>query len=248
MSQTKTTVTAVTKEKTKLLEKLSMLWTVVSVLFSAGFTVFGLFSKWGKSTYWYVMFAVLAAYFVIFILFIILSARRDKKKFEFPLSQPPQNSADSENEKAGLSNGAESEIQTQAADAQRAGLTGFSKFPKKRKKKTRKRIKALKSGLAILKGISNILYIVMTITIMAGAASMNDAHSVFSWIVISVALLLAVLWLSFKITLLVIKTVLPRLVRKNTYAVYNVINGKVQESERLNRIIKKFSDKHRKEQ
>lgn len=238
---TKTTVTATTKQKIKFLEKLSMFWTVVSVIFSAGFTVFALFSKWGRSAYSYILIAVLAAYFLIFIVFIVLSARHDKKKLEFS-DEPTEGAELNENDAGGAVT-----VKKNAEAPCPSNAKPLTAFERKVRKNTKKRIKALKSGLAILKGVSNVLYIIMTITVMAGAVSMNDAHSVFSWIVVSVSLLLAVGWLVFKTTLIILKSLIPKIVRKNTYAVYSVINGKVQEHERLNKFIKKVSDKYRKE-
>ncbi len=64
--------------KRSILQKLSILWTIVSVLFSIGFMFFGLFSKWGNTKYFFVLLSIVCAYIVIFIVFIWFLTKKDK--------------------------------------------------------------------------------------------------------------------------------------------------------------------------
>ncbi len=105
-----------------------------------------------------------------------------------------------------------------------------------------------KSGLSIIKSLLNLLYVVMTITVMVGAASMIDVHAVFAWIVIVISLVFSVLKLSFGIALLVFKRIiLPKMAKKGSYTLYSVVGGKVTESKRINGLLKKLSAKFKKE-
>lgn len=216
--------TVTVKQKTTILQKLSLAWTILSVLFSIGFMVFGIVSKWGDTRIIIVLIAIIAAYILIFSLFIFLSFKHDKKMLLLKSSGDINSIDNKEKER----------LEKQYA---------------KNNKKVVRRMADLKSGLSILKAVMNILYIVMTMAVMASAWGMRDIHSVFAWIVIALSLLLAALSLVFKLaTLILKKVVLPRIAKKGTYTVYHVIDGKIQEKKKLNNVLKKLTDKYKKEE
>lgn len=235
VDSTMATVAVKAKSKISIMEKLSFVWTILSVLFSTAFMIFAIAKQWGNSKYLFVLLGIICAYIVVFV--VIISIRNALAKRKGELQKHEQESIESKN--------LTETTTTVKVDTE-------PKIEKSARKKGLKRTKVLlkdyKSGLGLLKALMNLLYIVMTITVMVGAASMRGENNIVAWISISISLVLALLTLSFKIATLVLKKMLPRIARKGVYTLYEVVNGKVQEKKRTNKIVAKLTQKYTKKE
>ncbi|MDD4839904.1 MAG: hypothetical protein PHE93_04450 [Clostridia bacterium] len=218
VSETKSNTIVSTRQKISILEKLSFAWTILSVLFSTGFVIFAILTQWGATQYSYILLGIICLYIVVFASIIAIRAARGKKKQNLLMLE-----AQSENE------GKASAL--------------LQKENSKRLKRTKKMLKDYKSGINILKAMTNFLFIVMTIILMCSAVSMRGTNSLIAWASVSVSLLLSLLSLTFKIATFAVKKTLPYIAKKGTYSLYEVIDGKVKEKTRTNKMIQKFKNK-----
>ncbi len=68
------------KDKIAVFKKLSLAWTVISLVFSTAFLVYSIFSKFGNPVYRYVSIAALGAYVLIFVVLFVFAVLGKKKK------------------------------------------------------------------------------------------------------------------------------------------------------------------------
>lgn len=68
------------KDKIAVFKKLSLAWTIISLVFSTAFLVYSIFSKFGNPVYRYVSIAALGAYVLIFVVLFVFAVLGKKKK------------------------------------------------------------------------------------------------------------------------------------------------------------------------
>ena len=254
IESTKSSVIVKAKNKIGLLEKLSFAWTIISVLFSTGFMIFAVATRWGNSKYIYILLGIICAYIFVFVLIIALRNVFAKKKFEVQnfndkeensVAQTSGDSNPQQNESILQQVSKNSELQSLQKEGSNQNNNTEKKIDNKRLRQTKKLLNDYKSGLSILKALTNLLYIIMTITVMFSAASMRGVNGIAAWVTIIISLVLAILTLSFKISTIVLKKMLPSIARKGMYTVYEVIDGKVKERARTNKFIANLTKKYK---
>lgn len=68
------------KDKIAVFKKLSLAWTIISLVFSTAFLIYSIFSKFGNPVYRYVSIAALGAYVLIFVVLFVFAVLGKKKK------------------------------------------------------------------------------------------------------------------------------------------------------------------------
>lgn len=68
------------KDKIAVFQKLSLAWTIISLLFSTAYLIYSVFTKFGNPVYRYVSFGALGIYALIFLSLLIFAVEGKKKK------------------------------------------------------------------------------------------------------------------------------------------------------------------------
>ena len=110
-------------------------------------------------------------------------------------------------------------------------------FASEGKKKKRMLLKTYKTGIAVFKGILNIVYCALTITVLLYSFSGSEAEKILSWIITIATLIFAVLSIVFKIVVLILSNLIPKLAKLGAQAAKEAIEEKINESPTLTQVV-----------
>ncbi len=110
-------------------------------------------------------------------------------------------------------------------------------FASEGKKKKRMLLKTYKTGIAVFKGILNIVYCALTITVLLYSFSGSETEKILSWIITIATLVFAVLSIVFKIVVLILSNLIPKLAKLGAQAAKEAIEEKINESPTLTQVV-----------
>ena len=110
-------------------------------------------------------------------------------------------------------------------------------FASEGKKKKRMLLKTYKTGIAVFKGILNVVYCTLTITVLLYSFSGSETERILSWVVTIATLVFAVLSIVFKIVVLILSNLIPKLAKLGAQAAKEAIEEKINESPTLTQVV-----------
>lgn len=110
-------------------------------------------------------------------------------------------------------------------------------FASEGKKKKRMLLKTYKTGIAVFKGILNVVYCTLTITVLLYSFSGSETERILSWVITIATLVFAVLSIVFKIVVLILSNLIPKLAKLGAQAAKEAIEEKINESPTLTQVV-----------
>lgn len=110
-------------------------------------------------------------------------------------------------------------------------------FASEGKKKKRMLLKTYKTGIAVFKGILNVVYCSLTITVLLYSFSGSETERILSWVITIATLVFAVLSIVFKIVVLILSNLIPKLAKLGAQAAKEAIEEKINESPTLTQVV-----------
>ena len=98
-------------------------------------------------------------------------------------------------------------------------------------------LKTYKTGIAVFKGILNVVYCSLTITVLLYSFSGSETERILSWVVTIATLVFAVLSIVFKIVVLILSNLIPKLAKLGAQAAKEAIEEKINESPTLTQVV-----------
>ncbi len=212
------------EQKITVLENLSFLWTVISVLFSTSFFVYSLTKKWISSAYFAIVMVVVLLYVVLFLFALALQIKSRNKKLQIKIE------------------GHEIVANEKLLDNQQK-----NEICKKEDGKTKRLFKFYKKGMKWLKIVSNILFVALSILTLVGASQISQTDATKAWIGIVGSILLIVVKFATMIGTFALKIIAPKISSKGEYKFFETKNGELIEKKRTNKVVSSIQKKLNKE-